>query len=262
MTIRIEVTNPAEHQPSELRAVATFLQNLAADRESGRIQYKPAYQQVGDVSLATHLVPHTNTQVSPELTDSPKPDAPGASSDQPAESAVAQDEPNTSPPEVDSNGLPWDERIHSSSKALNADRTWRYKRGGDLEERKAVEEELRASLTPATADDQMDALVGGAIDEALRSYAEQLQADDEPPAPPVDDTPPPPPADEPAAPVATDIKLADVVRFTTQHKIPFDEVAEILKNAVGVEGGCAGLFKQPELAGAALEALKAVKGIE
>src|SRR5690606_14880230 len=51
MTIRIEVTNPAEHQPSELRAVATFLNNLAADRETGRIA------QVGDVAVATHSAP-------------------------------------------------------------------------------------------------------------------------------------------------------------------------------------------------------------
>lgn len=257
MTIRIEVTNPAEHQPSELRAVATFLQNLAADRESGRIAGRAAYQQVGHVSMATHTPP---TIVLSEPAADPKPDAPGASSDQPAENAVVQDEPNTSPPEVDSNGLPWDERIHSSSKAVNADGTWRYKRGGDLEERKAVEEELRGAPKYATGFGVGNSNVEGLLTEIEAKQA--TPADDEPPAPPVDDTPPPPPADEPAAPAASDIKPADVVRFTTQHKIPFDEVADILKNAVGVEGGCAGLFKQPELAGAALEALKAVKGIE
>lgn len=30
---------------------------------------------------------------------------------------------------LDNSGLPWDERIHSSSKAFNADATWRKKRG-------------------------------------------------------------------------------------------------------------------------------------
>ena len=31
-------------------------------------------------------------------------------------------------PTADSNGTPWDERIHSTSKALNADGTWRLRR--------------------------------------------------------------------------------------------------------------------------------------
>ncbi|WPJ53511.1 hypothetical protein RCIP0063_00055 [Klebsiella phage RCIP0063] len=32
------------------------------------------------------------------------------------------------PPTIDSTGTPWDERIHSASKALNADATWRLRR--------------------------------------------------------------------------------------------------------------------------------------
>ena len=35
---------------------------------------------------------------------------------------------NIAPPTADSNGTPWDERIHSTSKALNADGTWRLRR--------------------------------------------------------------------------------------------------------------------------------------
>lgn len=45
----------------------------------------------------------------------------------------------------DSAGLPWDERIHSGSKALNADGTWRAKRGlNDPAFKARVEVELRA----------------------------------------------------------------------------------------------------------------------
>lgn len=44
---------------------------------------------------------------------------------------------------VDSAGLPWDERIHSSNKALNADGTWRKRRGVTDETVAAVEAELR-----------------------------------------------------------------------------------------------------------------------
>jgi hypothetical protein len=35
----------------------------------------------------------------------------------------------TNPADADSRGFPWDERIHSSSKAKNADGTWRQRRG-------------------------------------------------------------------------------------------------------------------------------------
>lgn len=36
--------------------------------------------------------------------------------------------PDIDPPTADSTGTPWDERIHSASKALNADGTWRLRR--------------------------------------------------------------------------------------------------------------------------------------
>lgn len=36
--------------------------------------------------------------------------------------------PDIDPPTTDSTGTPWDERIHSASKALNADGTWRLRR--------------------------------------------------------------------------------------------------------------------------------------
>lgn len=46
--------------------------------------------------------------------------------------------------ELDANGLPWDERIHSSGKTKVKDGTWRYKGGVSPEMIKAVEAELRA----------------------------------------------------------------------------------------------------------------------
>lgn len=52
-------------------------------------------------------------------------------------------------PAVDSRGLPWDERIHSSSKATNADGSWRARRNMTDEQKAAVpgiEAELRARI--------------------------------------------------------------------------------------------------------------------
>lgn len=48
----------------------------------------------------------------------------------------------------DADGLQWDERIHSSSKALNADGTWRRRRNLDPAVLAAVEQELRGTSAP------------------------------------------------------------------------------------------------------------------
>jgi hypothetical protein len=48
-------------------------------------------------------------------------------------------------PDVDSRGLPWDERIHASTKATNGDGSWRNKRGVDKALVEAVEAELAGS---------------------------------------------------------------------------------------------------------------------
>jgi len=74
----------------------------------------------------------------------------------PANTAVPQS-PNLA--EVDSKGMPWDARIHSSSKAKVADGSWKYRRGVSDEEVKRVEaelhnptlEELFTEPTPASA---------------------------------------------------------------------------------------------------------------
>jgi hypothetical protein len=50
------------------------------------------------------------------------------------------------PTNVDSKGLPWDERIHASSKGKSADGSWRYRRGSEKAQILAVENELRARL--------------------------------------------------------------------------------------------------------------------
>lgn len=51
-------------------------------------------------------------------------------------------------PDVDSRGLPWDERIHASTKATNGDGSWRNKRGVDKDVLAAVEAELAGGAVP------------------------------------------------------------------------------------------------------------------
>lgn len=106
-----------------------------------------------------------------------------------APTVVAQEPPpadTTSPASAavfDSAGLPWDERIHSGSKALNADGTWRAKRGlNDPAFKARVEVELRAR--------------SAAVPPPLP------RVDATPPAPPTVPVPPAEPVAPPPVPVA------------------------------------------------------------
>ena len=57
--------------------------------------------------------------------------------------------------EVDKSGLPWDGRIHASTKAKNADGSWRYKRGLDAAALAQVESELKALMAIPAAGPQL-----------------------------------------------------------------------------------------------------------
>lgn len=70
------------------------------------------------VAGASVLTPPTGTHADPVNID---PNQSG--------SADLAEAVNGEAPEFDGAGIPWDERIHSSSKAINEDKTWRKRRG-------------------------------------------------------------------------------------------------------------------------------------
>lgn len=165
MTIRIEVTNPAEHQPSELRALAAFLLNLAE---------APTVVTVGPTGGIPALPPVTT-------------DAPGASAlSETEQDAGAPDASDTS--KADVNGVMWDDRIHSETKSQNKDGSWRQKRGVDPELVKAVlaeQKDTSGSTPPGVATTETPPPVPAAT--------EQQQTP--PPVPAATDAPPVKPAD-------------------------------------------------------------------
>ncbi len=105
--------------------------------------------------------------------------------------------------EYDSKGMPWDGRIHASSKNKVADGTWRYKRGCDEAVIAQIEAELRATMgAPAVA-------AGGATQvQAAGGTAPAFG-----PHPFFDGTAavPPVPAAVPAAPAVVPVAPAPVV---------------------------------------------------
>ena len=111
-------------------------------------------------------------------------------------------------PDRDGEGLPWDRRIHSSSKALNADGRWRIARNVAPELIESVKAELRALVdAPVTVEQAGVATQSEAQPQSVAAI----------PPPPAAETvavvPPPPPVAvsiDPAAP-STDLN----VMFTT-----------------------------------------------
>ena len=82
------------------------------------------------------------------------------------------------PPTADSTGTPWDERIHSASKALNTDGTWRLRRKPkdmDEEQWAAFVETVKGELhtqTPVMTDEEVKALEHVEIGEPTREEVE------------------------------------------------------------------------------------------
>lgn len=89
----------------------------------------------------------------------------------------------------DSTGTPWDERIHSASKALNADGTWRLRRKPkDMDEAEwaALIESVKGELhtqTPVMTDEEVKVLESVEIGEPTREEVDDV----EPPVTPLGD---------------------------------------------------------------------------
>lgn len=90
------------------------------------------------------------------------------------------DDEEQTPPTTDSTGTPWDERIHSASKALNSDGTWRLRRKPkDMDEAEwaALIESVKGELhtqTPVMTDEEVKALESVEIGEPTREEVDEL----------------------------------------------------------------------------------------
>lgn len=118
-----------------LRAFGKALEEmaLAHGAEPRKTVGELSYKLNIDASEATAALERLNgatgelMQAAPQMMGEPEVDTTA----QQVESLAApmvDDEEQASPTTTDSTGTPWDERIHSTSKALNADGTWRLRR--------------------------------------------------------------------------------------------------------------------------------------
>lgn len=138
--------------------------------------------------------------------------------------------------EFDADGLPWDGRIHSSSKALLVDGKWRQRRNTDPAVVAAVTAELRAALgapAPAGAPPApADAFAapfgeGGHVPlPAIDPYPAGITASIPVPPPALAVVPPPPPVD-------TAMTFPEFMKAITAARIPPGTVLDACK-AVGM----------------------------
>lgn len=115
--------------------------------------------------------------------------------------------------ELDRDGLPWDQRIHAGSKALNVDGTWRLKRNTDPDLIESVKAELKAAMSapgPATAP----------------PAAEQPGQASPPVEQPGPASPPPPPAADDLPPVSFAGFVQAITKKQAAGVLTVQEVAE------------------------------------
>lgn len=143
----------------EIRAVRV-LSEVAAGVTAGHVPLPqspaPTVQPVLPVPSTVGVAPTPTAPVVP-LDTSPDPTAVFGQNAPMPESVVPTAAPLTASPapvgnsELDAKGLPWDGRIHASSKAKIADGSWRQKRGVDQDLVKTVEAEMRQVLAAPAA---------------------------------------------------------------------------------------------------------------
>ena len=124
--------------------------DVAAEKEAADFK---AYQEKKNTPM-----PASDEEAVALLKSTPVPPSPAA--DVPVPSPPAADVPVPPPPapaaEVDSSGLPWDKRIHATTKTKKVDGTWKALRGVDKALIASVTAELRAANPKAPEASQAD----------------------------------------------------------------------------------------------------------
>lgn len=141
-TTSVQVTPPVDAE-GRLRDPAWFDHARlvgATDTKEAPAPFAPAVPAVPSAAVAAPL---------PTVPEAPPAFSPEPTSAAPLPSTPVTATPPAPPPsgvELDKNGLPWDGRIHGSTRAKNQDGSWRQKRNTAPEYVAQIEQELRAAM--------------------------------------------------------------------------------------------------------------------
>jgi len=212
--------------PGILNRAADFLEGCANElsRADGRPTVDDHEHGAKIPATVTGPTLEVSEAAAAELADAAKTEAPApaATTEAPAPAPAATVEltpggPSPIDVDLDEAGLPWDARIHASTKTkLARGGTWKYKRGTDKALIETVEAELRAAMAAAPPASSMFAPEedeGGA------------------PAPAPAETTAPAPA---AAATGEVVDFPGLMKLITDNKIPQDKVLAAV-NAAGLQ---------------------------
>jgi hypothetical protein len=136
-----------DHMPEQVPTIRAIADKLAADiaeSPSLAVLFGGQAQQPAASTPSVPAIPPVPSAAAPAVpaTASPSLPVPPAAAPVPSAggSVAAPPAPTNA---LDKRGLPWDQRIHASTKAKNADGSWRQKRGVDPAEVERVEQSLR-----------------------------------------------------------------------------------------------------------------------
>ena len=130
---------------SELADIVAKLNNSSMGEVIGRTIQSSG----GCVGQDEKVVVANQTPLPAPVQDAPVPQ-PGPNVTVTGDVDVEVETVNATPPATDKNGLPWDERIHAGTKALNGDGTWKKRRGVDDATVAAVTAELTGAAPAPT----------------------------------------------------------------------------------------------------------------
>lgn len=251
MAIHIDLHAP--YDSTELNAIAALIAALGG--RAGPIAVALAKEATGELDVEDFYAPEDTPVVPKSLLDPTEPAA-----------VVAPPPPpvtNTAPPassgkvELDSEGLPWDQRIHAETKRQTKDGKWARRRNTDDTLWETVRAQLRQTMgangtvpppPPLPVDSPLVAPY------AIAPVNEAEQAFGVPPTPPVAVIPPPPvPAVTESAVVAATTAgddftriLTKVVGMQTAGQITADQIHGICAQ-LGLPEGVRSLMNRPDL---------------
>ena len=149
MSITVTITDPHTIPRQEMIAITDYLLLVAQPR----VESKPYCRAEPLLAIAEPEVPQCKTEPAPVDNEEPA----ALFAPEQATPVVIEEPTAVAPafipalPELDVRGLPWDSRIHSSSKNRNADGSWRKLRGVHDGFVADVERELRGTMEAPTA---------------------------------------------------------------------------------------------------------------
>lgn len=181
---------------SDSKAIAEQIEKRTAHAE-------PAESFEADVRAAESAVATREALERPIPPLPPKPPVAPMPAAAPTSTSVPE-APSVTSVALDGDGLPWDERIHSSNQKLNANGKWWAKRN--------VSAELATSVTA-----ELRALTGDTLDPATLFTTQEL-AESAAPTPPL-------------PPVVTGLTFQGLVAKIVEKKLDFQQIAEFLKLA-------------------------------